>query len=269
MIAPRLFLQALHVYPVKGCRGFAPPAWSADDFGFHFDRRWMVTDEGGHFISQRSHPRMALIVPTLLDNALRLDAPGMQSLTVPTAGNAPLSRVIIWHDECLAQSCGIEADEWLSEFLGGPHHLVYMPDSTRRPVDPEYRIADARVSFADAFPFLLATTASLEDLNTRLDQPVPMNRFRPNLVIDGSAAFAEDGWREMRIGTMTFSVVKPCARCAVTTVNQATAETAREPLRTLSRFRLIDGKAMFGQNLIHGAPGRVAVGDPVEIVATA
>ena len=199
----------------------------------------------------------------------RLDAPGMQSLTVPTAGNAPLSRVIIWHDECLAQSCGIKADEWLSEFLGGPHHLVYMPDSTRRPVDPEYRIADARVSFADAFPFLLATTASLEDLNTRLDQPVPMNRFRPNLVIDGSAAFAEDGWREMRIGTMTFSVVKPCARCAVTTVNQATAETAREPLRTLSRFRLIDGKAMFGQNLIHGAPGRVAVGDPVEIVATA
>ena len=260
-------MLSLHVYPVKGCRGFAPASWEIDDFGFHLDRRWMVTDPQGRFLSQRSHPRMTLIVPSLADGGLDLAAPGMPRLHVPIPDEGGGAPVIIWKDECAALDCGPDAAAWLSEFLASPCRLVFMPDSSHRPVDPDYGTGDERVSFADGFPFLLATTASLEELNRHLDAAVPMDRFRPNLVVDGAAAFAEDGWREVRIGAVTFRVVKPCARCVVTTVDQETAVAGREPLRTLSRIRLINGKAMFGQNLIHETGGRIAIGDPLEVVA--
>jgi uncharacterized protein len=268
--APRetgTFLSALHVYPIKSCGGIAVHEWEVDERGLRHDRRWMLVDETGCFMSQRRFPRMALIGVRIEHDGLIVDAPEMPSLNVPfqpQAGRLVLVRV--WDDLVESLTVSDDADRWFEEFLGVRCRLVYLPDRSLRPVDPAYGGPGDQVGLADGFPFLLISEASLADLNARLEQPVPMNRFRPNLVISGCEPFAEDAWKLVRIGRITFRVVKPCSRCTITTVDQRTATTSKEPLRTLTRFRRAGSKVFFGQNLIHDETGTLHTGDPVEVV---
>lgn len=235
----------------------------------------MVITPEGRFRTQRNEPRMALIEPRLEAGGLVLHAPGMEPLRMDREAPGPAVEVDIWRDRCGAVDQGDPAADWLSSYLGGPHRLVRQADDADRPVDPAYaRVATAQVSFADGYPFLLATEASLADLNARLIDPLPMDRFRPNLIVQGTGPWDEDDWRVVRIGTLEFDVVKPCARCVVTTVDQETGEKGKEPLATLARFRRnvtgapagSEGSVFFGQNLIHRSEGTLEVGAEVEIL---
>jgi uncharacterized protein YcbX len=260
-------LAALHVYPIKACGGLSPTEWDVDDFGLRHDRRWMVANLTGRFLTQREEPRLALVRPALMPDSLVLRAPGMPELELPLVPpKAERVRVQVWDDQTEGVSVAPEAAQWLSRYLGALVRLVWMPDDVIRPTDSRYAHG-YRVSFADGFGFLLISEASLEDLNRRLETPLPMNRFRPNLVVRGTAPFAEDTWRRLRLNRIDLDVVKPCARCVVTTTDQETAERGREPLRTLATFRLRDGKAMFGQNLVHRGTGRLEVGAAIEVLA--
>lgn len=264
-------LTAIHCYPIKSCAGSALDQARLDEFGVEHDRRWLVTDPACRFLSQRDWPRMALIRPTVLANGLRLSAPGMEPLVVPSpAQQAPQRQVTVWHDHCIALDAGEGAAQWLSSFLGMSCRLARMGPQFQRPVNAQYAVGHDQVSFADGFPFLLASSASLEDLNARLPEPVPMNRFRPNLVVSGAQPFAEDGWAQIRIGDVVFHAVKPCARCTVTTVDQGAGVRGKEPLVTLATYRKTnDGLILFGQNLIHHPKeGRLRVGDRVEVMQT-
>ena len=263
-----LTLAGLHIYPVKGLRGSALEFAAVEPWGLVGDRRWMVVDERGRFLSQREQPRLALIVPTLLADGLRLALPGRDTLTVDRPEPATTrTEVVIWHDTVLATPAAPEADRWLSEALGVLCRLVYMADpETARSVDQAFGAPGDTVSFADGFPLLVTTAASLGDLDRRLGRPVPMSRFRPNLDVGGGAPWDEDGWRRIRVGEVTFRVVKDCARCAVTTVDQDTGvrSTDNEPLRTLAGFRrAAGGRIIFGQNLVPEHRGTVRIGDVV------
>lgn len=255
------------MYPIKSCGGIAVEEWDVDERGLRHDRRWMLTDEAGRFLTQRQLPRMALIKVRIEPDGLLVDAPGMPTLDVafhPPEGKLRLARV--WDDLVESQTVGDEADRWFSEFLQMRCKLVYLPEKSVRPVDPAYGMPGDRVGLADGFPFLLISEASLANLNARLEHPVPMNRFRPNLVVRGCEPFAEDDWSRIRIGSITFRVVKPCARCAIITVDQTSAATGKEPLPTLARFRLAGTKVLFGQNLIHDETGTLCAGAPAEIL---
>jgi hypothetical protein len=264
-------LSSIHVYPLKSARGIAPSDADVERRGLAGDRRWMLVDEGGTFLSQRSHPRLALIDVERTDEGLRLAAPGQGSIDVAQPNeSAATETVTVWDDAVDAAFASDDAHAWCSQFLDTNVRLVYMPEVSRRAVDTDYAVQDDdSVSFADGYPLLLTTTASLADLNDRLDgAPLPMNRFRPNVVVDGTAAWAEDAWCRIRIGAVTFHVVKPCGRCAVTTTNQQTAVRGKEPLKTLATFRrgADTGTVYFGWNLIPEAPGRLRVGDAVDVL---
>ena len=237
-----LRLSALTIYPIKSARGIALTESQVDGFGLRHDRRWMVVDDSGQFLSQRSHSRLALVVPSIRGDKLRVDGPGMPTLEVSLYPSAAVATsVAVWDDVCLASWVGESAADWFFDFLGCPCSLVHMAENAVRP----------RVSFADGFPFLLISEESLADLNRRLAEPLPMNRFRPNLVVAGGAPYDEDYWTHFEIGGIRLRVVKPCGRCVVTTTDQTTGERGREPLRTLATYRKRDGEVMFGQNVVH------------------
>jgi len=263
----RRHLRGLYHYPIKSCRG-TPLAEAVVGFrGIVADRHWMVVDATGNFLSQRELPRMALIGPRLSGGAMEVSAPGMRALTVRIGNEGSPAEVTVWDDRCAARDEGDDAAVWLTAFLGVPCRLVRMRDDEIRRVDQTYAGPGDQVGFADGFSFLLTSRASLDELNRRLPSPLPMNRFRPNIVIDGVEPFEEDGWKHIRIDGITFTVAKPCARCAITTTDQNTAERSKEPLRTLATFRQVPGKGvMFGQNLIHDRPGVLHVGAVVEVI---
>jgi len=260
-------VSRLFVYPVKSFGGIALESAEVDDFGFHLDRRWMVLDRHGAFQTQRWRPRMALVRTALMpDGRVSLSAPDMPPLLLPQGGG-PMREAVVWKEPCRAESCGAEADAWLSAFLGEPCHFVFMPDDSVRPI----RNANGnpgRVSFADAYPFLLLSEASLDDLNARLSVALPVNRFRPNIVVAGVEPYAEDSWPALDAGSIRFAVTKRCVRCVLTTIDQDTAEGGAEPLRTLATYRRVPEGVVFGVNLAHAHPGRISVGDAVAPVAT-
>jgi uncharacterized protein YcbX len=257
-----LHLTEINIYPIKSARGISLPFAQLDDRGLEFDRRWMVVDEEGHFLTQRTLPKMALINVALREDHLSITSRGLSELSVPfRIPSAGMLRVQVWNDSLDSIDIGREAAAWFTELLGLHCRLVQMPETSERFINTKYAPANSPVSFADAFPLLLVSQMSLEDLNARLAEPVPMNRFRPNLVIDGTSAFEEDTWRSLQIGSVSFRVAKPCARCTVPTVNQDTGETGKEPIRTLSTYRTRDSKVYFGQNLIHEGRGILKVGD--------
>jgi uncharacterized protein YcbX len=213
---------------------------------------------------------MALIEPTLSGETLQLKAPGIDNLEISIRPDRSTPQTVkIWEDSCNAFDCGGDAAEWLSRFLGVPCRLVTMGDEFERPVNPHYATDGDQVGFADAFPLLLISSASLRDLNARLDTPVPMNRFRPNIVVSGCDPYAEDHWHELSIGTTRFRVCKPCARCTVPTVDQATGLRGNEPLTTLSTYRKgEDGKVFFGQNVINTQKsGEIILGSEVTVLS--
>ena len=261
-----LTLGALYRYPVKSLGGEAFEALEVLARGLAYDRHWMVVDQQGEFLSQRKLPRMSLIAASVdAAGILRLNTPGMPELALSACAGGPLD-VVVWGDSVRAEAAGPRADGWLSRFLGVPCRLVcFAQDSVRR-VDPAFSRATDQVGFADGFPFLLISQASLDDLNRRLAHPVAMLRFRPNLVVAGCEAFAEDGWRRIRVGELEFRVAKPCSRCIIPTIDPSTGQRGVEPLRTLNSYRRRGNKVYFGQNLVHESAGRLAVGMPVEVL---
>ena len=266
--AVRHRVRALYRYLIKSCRGTPLDEAIVDARGIMADRRWMVVDAAGNFLSQRDLPRMALVTPRLGDEVMEVTAPDMEPIVVALGSSGAEVDVTIWDDRCVAVDEGAGAARWFTTVLGVPCRLVRKSDTDVRRVDPTYAGPGDQVGFADGFSFLLTSQASLDELNRRLPQPLPMNRFRPNIVIDGATAFEEDGWRSIRVGAITFTVAKPCARCAITTTDQLTAERSKEPLRTLATFRNVPGKGvMFGQNLIHHGTGVLRLGDTVEVIA--
>ena len=260
-------VDGLYVYPIKSCRGTSLDTAEVGPRGIVADRQWMIVDANREFLTQRDLPRMALVRPRLLDGVLEMTAPGMPPLTVSGGVQRERTQVSVWDDRCAAVDEGPVAAEWLSAFLEVSCRLVRIPDDEMRRADPEYAGPNDQVGFADGFSFLLTSRASLDDLNRRLSVPLPMNRFRPNIVVDGTDAFEEDRWKRIRIDGITFAVAKPCARCAITTTDQDTAERSHEPLRTLAMFRHVAGRGvMFGQNLIHDRSGVIHVGAEVEVL---
>jgi hypothetical protein len=263
-------LSQISIYPVKSARGLDLEQARLVHRGLEYDRRWMLVDEKGRFLTQRQLSRMALIRPTLERDSLTLRAEGFTPLELPaTLDDGPLRTVQVWEDQCVAVSAGADADKWLGNVLGQKIRLVYMPDECERQVDETYARPGDITSFSDGFPLLLISEASLQDLNARLELPVPMRRFRPNLVISGCKPYAEDDWQRIRIGDIEFEVVKPCSRCIIPTIDTETGlrNPDQEPLRTLATYRRRDNKVYFGQNLIHRGTGLLKIGDPLEIIA--
>lgn len=263
-----MVLTALYRYPVKSLRGECHSRLDVGRRGLLGDRDWMVVDEAGRFVTQRQQPQMALISATRLDgDSLRLSAPGCEPIFVPDAPGPPRVDVKVWRDTLTADEAAPEASAWLSEFLRCAVRLVRFPDDVERLVDPEFADDADRVGFADGFPFLLISQGSLDHLNARLAEPVPMQRFRPNLVVDGCDAHAEDGWSRLRIGDIEFRVAKPCSRCIIPTIDIETGNRSQEPLQSLAAYRKRDNKIFFGQNLLHDGSGSLEVGMPVEVLA--
>ena len=266
---PELHLAEIHIFPVKALAGTSVSAADCEPCGLAGDRRWMVVDHANRFLTQRVLPRMAVIAAHITPHGLRLSAPGLAPVAVATPGpDAPAEPVVVWRDTVLAAPAGAEAHAWISAALGQACRLVHLRDPGARASTSKFALAGETVSFADGFPVLLTSDGSLADLNARLAVPVPISRFRGNLVIAGAAAWAEDTWRLIRIGGATFRVAKPCDRCLVTTIDQATGERLQrmEPLRTLGQFRQEERGIMFGQNLVPTVLGRVCVGDAVEVL---
>ncbi len=259
-------LSGLYRYPVKSLRGEALDVMEIGARGPLHDRHWMLVSEEGRFLTQRELPRMALVRPLVTDQGLRLRAPGWEDLEVTPDLEEDLE-VQVWRDRCLARVMNPEADGWLSDFLGVSARLVYLPEDRIRQVDQDYANPGEQVGFADGFPFLLISQASLDDLNRRMGLNLPMERFRPNLVVDGCEPYAEDGWKRIRIGELSFRVVKPCSRCVIPTVNPETGEReGNEPLKTLMSYRKEGNNVYFGQNLIHDGLGRLQTGMTVEVL---
>jgi uncharacterized protein YcbX len=264
----KIFLSQIFIFPVKSTRGIPLNKAIVSDRGLQYDRRWMLIDEENIFITARKYPKLVLINNRISEDILTLSTYGMPDLKLPLSEyNSQPENVTVWRDECPAYYCGEEAEKWFSKYLNASVRLVHMPQESRRLVDPNYSDGERMVSFADGYPFLLISEASLVDLNRRLKKPLEMERFRPNLVIKGCQPYGEDSWKSIRIGEIPFQVSKPCSRCVITTIDPSDGTTTKEPLRTLATYRASQGKVNFGQNLIHEREGTVAVGMPVEVIS--
>jgi uncharacterized protein len=267
-----LTLDAINRFPVKSCRGQALTEALVEPWGLAGDRRWLVVDADGALITAREQPRLLLVTPTMRpDGGLDVTGPDLEPLHVaPPAG--PLVDVRVWKSELAATLA--DDDGWFGVLLGVSARLVYLDDPTRRHANPLFAGPDAVVSFADGYPLLLTTTASLDALNDLIvagprgaEGPLPMVRFRPNVVIRGGDAWAEDGWRSVRIGEAEFRLVKGCERCVMTTTDADTAARGKEPIATLARHRRWDGATWFGMNLVPVNPGvTIRAGDEVEVL---
>ncbi|CAM2795318.1 MOSC domain-containing protein [Pseudomonas fluorescens] len=266
-----LRLSALYRYPLKSGKAETLQHIGLDKLGLAGDRRWMLVDEAsGRFLTQRAVAKMSQL-SALWNSAggLTLSSPGLAPLEVALpSSEAELRGVTIWRDTLRVPDAGTAAAAWVSDFIGKPTRLVQVPVERARTTQDGYGKADDKVGFADGFPLLLIGQASLDDLSQRIGRPMEMLRFRPNLVIEGSEAFAEDGWKRVRIGDVEFRVVKSCSRCILTTIDPSSGERSadREPLTTLKTYREQDGDVMFGQNLVNDGPGHLEVGMPVTIL---
>jgi uncharacterized protein len=285
-----MHISEINIYPIKSLKGISLDSAVVEERGLQHDRRWMLTTPDGMFFTQREFPRMALVEVGIGDD-LYLTANGFGTLEIPLqpqTGNK--QQVTIWQSICEGEIYGATTNEWFSDVLGTDCQLVYMPDDTRRSVNPRFDRGDDVVSFADGYPLMVLGEASLDDLNRKLAAnadtsvrvPLPMNRFRPNIVVSGSAAYAEDEWAKIRIGDGVFRSTKPCERCVVTTVDQSQGDFAgKEPLKTLASYRMAKdlipdrheslgvkaNAVLFGQNLIAETPGvTIKVGDVVEVI---
>lgn len=280
-----MHISAINIYPIKSLNGISLDSATVEERGLQYDRRWMLTTPDGMFFTQREFPQMAIISVWIEDDGSGLGVAADRFGDVfipmePDTGNK--QRVTIWQSICESEVYGGALNEWFSDVIGTNCQLVYMPDDTRRSVNPRFDRGDEIVSFADGYPLMVLSEATLTDLNSRLAEPLPMNRFRPNLVVSGANAFAEDDWQKIRIGEAVFRSTKPCERCVITTVDQTKGEFAgKEPLKTLASYRMAKdvipdsyeslgvgaNAVLFGQNLIaEGVGGMVRVGDRVEII---
>ncbi|MBI3883787.1 MAG: MOSC domain-containing protein, partial [Sphingobacteriales bacterium] len=235
--------------------------------GFEFDRRWMLVDEKNEFITQRQYPQMALLQVELQPGRLKVFHKTNNSEIIipflPETGKTVM--VQVWSNRCRAQLVSLSADNWFTEMLSVKCRLVYMPDTTRRQVDGRYATNKELTAFSDGYPFLLIGQASLDDLNSRLEKPLSIDRFRPNIVFTGGAPFQEDTMKQFIVNGIPFYGVKLCARCVITTIDQLNATKAKEPLKTLATYRMKNNKIFFGQNLLHKGLGTIHVGDIITL----
>jgi hypothetical protein len=257
-----MHLTSLHRYPIKACRGHAIDSAVVDALGFVGDRRFMLVDSNDRFVSQREAAVLATVTPTFDGSILTVDAPGVETLVLELDPQGASRDVTIWNDQVTATDQGDHAAEWFAEVVGHPCRLVHFGGEATRRLDPRYSpTPDAETAFADGYPVLAVLQESLDNLNHRLEHPVPMARFRPNIVLTGAPAWSEDAWTTLELGDVTFDAVKPCARCTVLTVDQQTGarDPQQEPLRTLATFRNIPGRGtMFGVNLVARGNGVVS-----------
>lgn len=268
-----MFLSEINIYPIKSLGGISLKSSVIENRGLQFDRRWILVDGKNKFLTQRELPKMATIGVEILKNGLGVSLEN-ENLEIPFETNNEETAVVkIWSSRCRAKVYEKAINNWFSDVLQTHCKLALMPAETKRKVNYFYAVhKEDVVSFADGYPVLIIGEESLADLNSRLEMPVPMNRFRPNLVVSGAEAFAEDGWKQIKIGDAIFHVVKPCGRCVITTIDQTRGEKqGTEPLKTLASYRIpkrsIKKKILFGQNLIAENVGEVLnVGDKIEVI---
>ena len=266
---PQPVLSDIFIYPVKSLAGIKVSNWIVNEKGLLHDRKWMLVDTNNQFLSQRRLPKMVLIKTQLTDNELILSTSTSGSISLPLyPDDGDACNITIWNDQCSAKTTTTVADQWLSDFLGIDCKLVYQPDEVVRPVDSDYATATDKVYFSDGFPFLILSKASLNSLNQAMGLQLPIQRFRPNLVISNCESYAEDSWREITINGIGFRLPKPCSRCSVPTIDIETAQTNKEPLTTLNRLRKWNKHVYFGQNALHNTQGELATGNAVEINQT-
>jgi uncharacterized protein YcbX len=247
----KLLLSEIWIYPIKSLGGIRLKSSEVKEKGLELDRRWMLVDERGNFLTQRVFSSMALFKLTMIDDFLEVSFKGNQiSIPKSSALNGSPIQSKIWDDSVITYEVNPTISDWFSSMLGMNCRLVSFPEEGSRPVDAAYKINDENVSLADGYPFLIIGQASLDDLNHRLKKPLPINRFRPNFVFTGGEPYQEDSWRNFKIGKNKFIGVKPCARCVLTTVDQETAEKGTEPLATLASYRKRENKIYFGQNVV-------------------
>jgi uncharacterized protein YcbX len=270
-------ISEIKIFPIKSLGGISVQSSVVERRGLQFDRRWMLVNRDGIFFTQREFPKLSTVSVALAENGVNVCATGFESIYIPYGIDGKKIRVQVWGSECDAIPNSAVINEWFSEFLKFECKLVFMPDESEREVNPRFNKGNEIVSFADGYPIMVIGENSLNELNCRLETKLPMNRFRPNLVVFGSGAFAEDGWKKIRIGETVFRITKPCERCVVTTVEQERGEFAgKEPLKTLANFRsakdvypdsfedfgLSATSVLFGQNLIpEGFGGLLSVND--------
>ena len=256
-------ITGLYYYPLKSARGIAVNSIDLLSRGLEHDRRWMLVDPAGQFLTQRKYPRMALLEVAIVEQGLHLSAVGHGEVTAQVEHNKNMS-VTVWGDVVKAAGYSQQVDRWCSDFMGTLCHLVYMADSCKRSIDPDYSLNNGdEVSFADGFPVLLVSEASLDRLNSEMEIPVPMSRFRPNIVVSGCEPFAEDGWKSIRTQHTELQIVKSCSRCQIPTFDQETGlqPNSTEPLKTLKRIHAWDRKIFFGQNAIPTRTGNLSLGE--------
>jgi len=270
-------VTGLFIYPVKSLGGISLSEADLTARGFKYDREWLIVDRENHFVTQREIARMALIATSIDEaaNCLTLRLPDQDTiLSIPltevqksdSKKKLETISVQVWNDRAEAYVESAEVNSALSRYLGQDLRLVRMAPGYRRQVDEHYAPGeDNIVGFADGFPFLIISDESLEDLNERLEYPLPMNRFRPNITTRGGGPYAEDSWDKIKIAEVELAIVKPCARCVITTIDQDCAEQGKEPLRTLANYRKKDSKILFGQNAIFKGSGHISVGDTVSM----
>lgn len=259
-----LELQDIYIYPIKSLGGISVQQAEVEEAGLQYDRRWMLTDKAGNFVSQRTHSQMSLLQVNFAPDGLIISHKKklLTPLTIPfEVCTTRKVSVRIWDDACTALEVSNDANEWFTYALKMPVQLVYMSAITKRKVDTDYAKNKEIVSFADAYPFMMTGQSSLNELNTRLSQPILMNRFRPNFVFKGGKPYCEDNMHTFRISAITFYAVKACSRCVLTTIDQEHATRGKEPLKTLAAYRTLGNKIMFGQNLLHAGAGQVKAGD--------
>src|ERR1044072_2464672 len=264
-----LTISELNIYPIKSLGGVSLTSAAVTDRGLKYDRRWVLGDEQNRFITQREFPQLGLLKVHLEDDGLLVTHPDKGAVDIPFEQPAPSAQeVVIWNDTCTGVFVSKELDQWFSEASGLQCRLIHMPETTRRQVDLTYAPEGFITSFADAYPFLLIGQSSLDDLNSRMAEPLPMNRFRPNIVFSGGTPYQEDLLKHIKLAGINFYGVKLCARCVLTTVNQQTAKKGKEPLKTLATYRSKNNKILFARNLIHEGACVLTVGDTITVLAT-
>lgn len=260
----KVAITILKIYPIKSFAGFETDSSSVGKRGLSHDRRWMLVDREGVFMTQRSDTRLALFRTEMAEFGLRIVSPDGDRCVAPFIPEGEACKVQVWKSGCDAVRVSSEIDRWLSVKLEKECSLVYMPETSIRETHRDYTLAGDIVGFADAFPVLVISEESLNDLNARLDEALPMNRFRPNIVLSGTSPFGEDGWTRMQIGSLKFRFAKTCGRCSVTATNQETGEVGVEPLKTLAKYRLVGKSVQFGAYFVPEGDGVIRVGDTVE-----
>jgi uncharacterized protein YcbX len=303
-----MHISEINIYPIKSLKGIALQSAVVNKRGLECDRRWVLVDSQGTFLTQRELAKMATIAVAIENGELRVESNGAGPLKVAPLVDGPRVATKVWDRAGEAIAYDAKTNEWFSDVLGTKVQLRYMPDDAGRPVKVVNSEASDRTGFADAYPLLLGNEASMADLNQRiaagasselpprprnadtppkqggeLFSPLPINRFRPNIVVSGADAWAEDAWAKIRVGEAVFRVVKPSDRCVVTTTDQETGERGKEPLKTLATFRMSKNvfpdmyeafglpanSVLFGENMIPDTPGAtIRVGDSIEVLAT-